>query len=88
MDLEDIQPVEQIQTKLAAGTNCRRQVAVCGCYYTHIDWNALSAPDALEFVFLKHPQQSNLGFARRITDLVEKNGPAVRDFETPESPAR
>src|SRR5580693_8531101 len=85
MDWKDVQPVEQIQTKLP-GTNCRWQIAVCSCNYTHVDWNALSASNALEFAFLKHPQQGNLGFARHLTDLIEKNRPVVRDFEAPRMP--
>ena len=53
MEWKDVQPVEQIQTKLS-GTNCRWQIAVGGCNYTDVDWNALSASNALELAFLKH----------------------------------
>src|ERR1700733_1777921 len=80
MDRKDVQPVEQIHSKLS-GTNCRRQIAVCSCNYTDVDRNALSASHALEFVFLKHPQQGDLGLARHLTDLIQKNRPVVRDFK-------
>src|SRR5271154_5159218 len=82
MDGKDVQPVEQIRTKLP-GTNCRWQIAVRSGNYTHVDWNALSASNPLELAFLKHPQQGNLGFARHFTDLIEKDRPVVRDFEAP-----
>src|ERR1700736_2833031 len=82
MDWKDVQPVEQIQTKLPR-TNCRWQIAVCSGNYTHVDWNALSASNALELAFLKHPQHGDLGFTRHLTDLIEKNRPVVRDFEAP-----
>src|SRR5580704_3416439 len=82
MDWKDVEPVEQIQTK-RPGANRRWQIAVCSGNYTHIDWNVLSAPNALELTLLKHPQQGNLGFARHFTDLIEKNRPVVRYFEAP-----
>ena len=85
MDWKDVQPVEQIQTKLP-GTNCRWQIAVCCGDHANVDRNALSASNALELAFLKHPQQGHLGFARHLTDLVEKNRPVVGDFEAPGVP--
>src|ERR1700722_16804704 len=80
MDRKDVQPVEQIHAKLP-GTNCRWQIAVCSCNYTDVDRNALSASNALELAFLKHPQQGDLGLVRHFTNLIEKNRPVVRDFE-------
>src|SRR6202043_2223860 len=56
---------------------------VWSCNYAHIHWNALSPSHAFELAFLKHPQQGHLGFARHLTDLIEKNRPVVRDFEAP-----
>src|SRR5580704_5696533 len=85
MDWKDVQPVEQIQSKLP-GTNRRWQIAVGSCNYTDVDWNALSASDAFELMFLKHAQQGNLGFARHIADLVEENRPMVRDLEASRVP--
>src|ERR1041385_1823304 len=52
----------------------------------NIEGNALSAPDALELVFLKHAQQGNLCFARHIAYLVQKHRSVVRDFEAPGVP--
>jgi hypothetical protein len=46
----------------------------------------LRASNALELAFLKYPQQGDLGFARHLTDLVEKHRPVVRDFEAPGMP--
>src|SRR5580700_4103177 len=85
MDWKHVQPVEQIHTELP-GTDCRRQIAVCSCNYTDVDWYTLSASNALELTFLKHPQQGDLGCHRHLTDLIEKHRPVVRDFEAPGMP--
>ena len=44
--------------------------------------NRIAAADALDFVFLQDPQQRDLRVGGQISDLVQKNGAAVRGFKT------
>jgi hypothetical protein len=82
VDWENVQAIEEVQTK-SSGMNGVWQIAIGSCYDTNVDRDALGAPYSLELAFLKHAQQGDLGFARHLTDLIEKNRPVVRDFEAP-----
>src|SRR5262245_17074933 len=56
---ENVEPIEKVpaeRTSIYGGF----QVAVCGRDHSNIRGDRLAAPHALEFPFLKHPQQRNL----------------------------
>src|SRR5262249_15093131 len=84
-DGKDIQPVEEILAKGPGGDGggqvtirCRDQANV------YLNW--IITPPPLEFTFLQHAQQRNLGFHWQFADLVQEKGPAVSDLEPPQTP--
>jgi hypothetical protein len=66
---------------LAVGDHVR-EVAIGRCHQTHIHADCPRAPEALEFLLLQSAEQLRLEFERDVADFVEKQGPAIREFET------
>jgi hypothetical protein len=46
----------------------------------------LSASNALELAFLKHPQQGDLGFRRHLTDLIQKKRSPIGRLKATDAP--
>src|SRR4029077_15614368 len=80
LNRKNIQPVEKILPE-CSGSNGVIQVAVRRCQHADIYRNRLAAANAFEFSLLEHAQQSYLSLGRQFSDLVEKNGPTVGQFE-------
>ena len=48
----------------------------------NVDLDGLRASDSLEFPFLQHPQQRDLGVRQEFAHFVEENRSAVGQLET------
>jgi len=83
---KDVQAIVQIGPKRLV-TDRLLEVAVGRGDQTKIRSQGLAAAYPFEFAVLKDPQQSGLGFPGQVPDLVEKDGPAVGQFETADPPA-
>ena len=59
------------------------EIAVRGRYDPHVDLDRLGASDAFELALLQHAQQLDLDVQGDVSDLVEKQRPAVGQFESP-----
>ena len=57
------------------------QVAVGGCKEADIDPDALAGSYPLYLPFLYHSQELGLDGRRKLPDLIQKEGPAIRHFE-------
>ena len=81
-DRHDIQPVVEIFAKIA-GIDRRFEIAMRGSNDANIHLECARATDALQLAFLQDTQQLGLKCRGDFTDLVEKQGAAIRRFETP-----
>src|SRR5215470_12832509 len=79
-DRNDIQPIVQIFTERPLG-NRFLQIPISGCDHADIHLYILITADTAELPFLNDAQQFHLDRWRRVADFVQKDGPAVRDFE-------
>ncbi len=77
---DHVQSVEQILPELAV-RDTFPQVHVGGRDDPHVDLEGVDAPQPHELPLLNHPQEFRLRFQRHVSDLVEKNRAAVRQFE-------
>src|SRR2546422_11582084 len=82
LDREYVQPVVEVRAKCPV-CNGGFQIAISCRYYADIDFNGLSAADALEFTFLQHPQECNVSVKRQLGDFVAVNGDYVRQIISP-----
>ena len=62
------------------------QVTIGSGDHTHVCSDGLSPADALKFVLLKHSQQRELGFERKLSYLVQEDRPAFRKFKSSQAP--
>ena len=82
----DIQAVKEVFPEMSLFHGLA-QVLVRGGNDPYIHIDGFSPADALEPVFLQHPENLDLEFGAHIGDLVQKNGSAVSHFKTPYSGA-
>ena len=81
MDADDVQTVEQVLTETPLADQALQVLVGRGDdAYVHLD--RFMPADPVELSVGQHPQQTGLQFRRHITDLVQKQGAAVRLFET------
>ena len=84
---EDVQPVVEIFAQLAL-LHRRRRIDVGGGDHAHVD-RLLGAPaQPPETAFLEDAEQLHLRRRRHLADLVEEQGAAIRQLETPLPPIR
>ena len=81
-DRDYIQPEIEVFPK-ATGSNLANQILVRGRDYADVDFNPLSAADALHHLLLKYPQHLGLRLQAHIGDLVQENGSVVGLLEPP-----
>ena len=67
-----LEPVEKILAESTGGHSSFKSRLVAASTRTSTD-DRLAATDPLKFSFLEDAQQSDLGFGRQLTDLVEEN---------------
>ena len=77
---QNIEPIIQVLTKRTAG-DAIEQVEFGRGHNTHIGLDDAVASDAFEDLLLDDPQQLGLLVQRNIVDIVQVNGPAVRELE-------
>src|SRR5690606_12313418 len=80
VDDKDIDPVPEILAKRPCAHH-RPEVTMRGGDNTHVDAQGTRAANALEHAVLEHTQQANLRRQRKLADLVEEQGSAVRSLE-------
>src|SRR6516164_2281554 len=85
IDGKHIKPVKQVASEGSCVDSCL-QVAVGGGDNTHVNGDGLIPADALKLALLQYTQQGNLRFGGKISDLVEEEGAAFRELETPQTP--
>src|SRR5260370_16201367 len=76
---ENVKPIKEILAERTRGHGSF-QVAVCGRVHSHVNGDRLAAPDALEFSFLEHSQQSRLRLKRELADFVQENRSTICGF--------
>src|SRR5258706_11970992 len=80
LDGEDVQPVEEVRTKVAAGDR-PTQVPVRSGDDPDVGRDRPRASQTLELPLLEHTQESDLRFAGELADLVEKDRAGARELE-------
>src|SRR5438445_203006 len=81
-DRHHVQPEKEILPEFFA-LDAFLQVAVRGGNDAHVHFHRAVAAHALELPLLEHPQEFRLERGGNLTDLVEQNRAAVREFEAP-----
>src|SRR6266850_1720922 len=76
LNRKDIEPVEQVCAEATVPDGCR-EVLVRRREHADVDEYRLVSTDAFEFSLLKDPEQGDLRFRRQLSDLVQKDRPAV-----------
>src|SRR3546814_16194955 len=64
---------------------CSSDLGVGGRHHPHIEFDRARGAQPFEFAVLQHPQQFGLLFGGDVGDLVEKQGAAIGEFETPDA---
>ncbi len=82
VDVDDIQPVEQILAELSLADHLV-QIAIGGGNQADVDGNRLGAPHALELPLLDHAEQLHLDGVVDLADLVQKQRAADGHLEAP-----
>src|SRR5215469_10468490 len=77
---QHVEAIEEIGTE-PAFLDCLLKIAVAGGNDSYVDFDRATASQRFELVFLKHPQQLDLGFRRQLTDFIEKQSASVRQFK-------
>src|SRR4029450_10353014 len=80
VDVEHIQPIVQIVPEVTQG-HAFLDIAIGRRDHAHIHLDRLRPTDPKERAALEHAQQLDLRAERHLPDLVEENGPAVRELE-------
>ena len=52
----------------------------------NVDLDRSRTPDSFEFPLLQDPQQCDLRVGRKVTDFIQEDGAAIRQFKAPEAP--
>src|SRR5579883_1573643 len=79
-DRKNVKTVIEIAAEFAVSDELS-EVGIGGRDDAHIDALGAITAKALELLFLQDAQQLRLEFERKVADLVEKQGAAVREFE-------
>ena len=85
-DRKDVETIVEIASERSVFDHAL-EIAVRRGDDPHVDALGSRAAEAFELALLQNPQQLGLHFERDVTDLVEEQRAAVRQFE-PASPAR
>ena len=84
LDRIDVEPIEKVGSELLVADGLR-QVAIRGCDDSGLYAQGLRPTDALELTILKNSEELGLKLERQVPDLVEEDGAAVRELETPDA---
>ncbi len=76
-DHKTCEPGIQVSTE-APGLDLAGQIAVCGGHDPDVHRNGLDRADREDLALLEHTQETRLSLGRKVRDLVEEQGPAVR----------
>ena len=82
-DVDDVEPVIEILAKLIMA-DAFQEVAVGGGKDPRVDGNGAAVADAFETAVLEYMQQFGLQGDGQFPDLVQKNGAAVGELESPQ----
>jgi len=63
---------------------CGFQVAMRSSDDANVDLDRSRTPDSFEFPLLQDPQQCDLRVGRKVTDFIQEDGAAIRQFKAPE----
>src|SRR5215469_6409652 len=86
-DRKDVQSVEKILAK-GSGRHGGRQVTIgCG-YQAYIYGDRMVTPHPLKFLFLQYPQERDLRFHGKITDLIQEERATVRRLKPSHPPLK
>jgi hypothetical protein len=64
---------------------CKSRLVGCS-YHADIGLDGSIPADALKFVFLQNAQEGDLCFGGKLSDFIEKDGAASRQFKAPYAP--
>src|ERR1700722_6011688 len=84
MDLDGVQTKQQVLAELS-GSAGRRKIAIRGRENADVDETGPRRSDPLDFTGFPNPQQFCLLAKGNVTDFVEKNRGAIRQFESPDA---
>ncbi len=76
----DAQPIEEVLAE-APGAHFLLEVAIGSGDHPHVDLQRLDAADPLDLALLENAQELRLEVERELSQLVEEDGPAVRELE-------
>src|SRR4029077_11744577 len=79
-DRKNVQPIVKITAKLIT-CNHLCQITMGGGDQPHVDVMRASATQALELLFLQHPQKFWLQGQRQVADFVQKESAGISHFE-------
>src|SRR6266849_6142132 len=82
LDRKHAEPVIEVETEMA-GFGLGQKVSVGRHDEPHLGTAGALIPDSLELSFLQDAQQFALQVERDFADLIEKQSPAIGQFETP-----
>jgi len=85
MEGKHIQPIEEILTESTVPHGAA-QVTIGGGHHSHVDLERFGAADAFELTLLEHSQQGGLSLHRKLGDLVQEEGSALRRFKASGAP--
>ena len=78
---EDVQPIVEIFPEAPVGDHfC--QIAVCRCHQAYIDLDGPGTAQTFELLLLQDAQQLGLQFRGNVANLVEEQGPLMRQLKT------
>jgi len=83
----NVQPVVEIGTEAPLG-HCLAQVLVTGGDHTHVNRNRARTPNWYDRSFLQDAKQLALQWPAHVSDLVQKDGPAIGGPEEPDGRVR
>src|SRR5713101_2892212 len=79
---KNVEPVKQVAPERARGDGSL-QIAVSGCNHPDVSLDGSNCTDALKLVLLKNTQESDLGFGRKLSDLVEEDRASFGQLKAP-----
>src|SRR6202041_1549176 len=85
LDRKNVKPVKEVAPKCAS-SDSRLQVTIRGSNHPNISSDGSSSTDALEFMFLQNPQQSDLGLGRKLSDFIEEDRASFGQLKAPQAP--
>jgi hypothetical protein len=84
VDLHCIQPKQQVFAKLPGGAR-RSKIGVRGGDHSYVDSARPGRAHPFNLTRLQHAQKLGLLVQGHVADLIEKDGSAISEFETPDT---